>query len=63
MSIEKFREAHTSPDTDQSVKAIHHTLGTGPNQAAPGPVMNRVRDLEYVVVDLIARIEALENGP
>lgn len=63
MSIEKFREAHTSPDTDQSVKAIHHTLGTGPNQAAPGPVVKQVRDLEDVVAGLIVRIEALENGP
>lgn len=29
-------EFHTNADTDGSPKAIHHTLGSGPNQAAPG---------------------------
>jgi hypothetical protein len=27
---------HQSPDTDQSSTSLHHTLGTGANQAAPG---------------------------
>jgi hypothetical protein len=27
---------HDSADTDSSTTAIHHTLGSGPNQAAPG---------------------------
>lgn len=30
------RELHQNADTDGSPKAIHHTLGPGPNQAAPG---------------------------
>lgn len=30
------REFHTNADTDGSPKAIHHTLGSGANQAAPG---------------------------
>lgn len=29
-------KAHTNADTDGSAKAIHHTLGPGPNQAAAG---------------------------
>ncbi len=28
--------AHESPDTDSSTSAVHHTLGHGANQAAPG---------------------------
>jgi hypothetical protein len=31
--VSKF---HTNADTDGSTKAIHHTLGPGPNQAAAG---------------------------
>lgn len=29
-------QSHNSPDTDSSTSAIHHTLGTGANQAATG---------------------------
>lgn len=29
-------QSHNSPDTDSAPTALHHTLGTGANQAAPG---------------------------
>jgi hypothetical protein len=29
-------QSHGSPDTDTAATALHHTLGTGANQAAPG---------------------------
>jgi hypothetical protein len=30
------REFHTFSDVDSGKEALHHTLGMGPNQAAPG---------------------------
>jgi hypothetical protein len=36
MSIDLFGKAHASADTDAERDAIHHTLGSGPNQAAQG---------------------------
>lgn len=37
-STPKLKQAntHESADTDKSAKSLHHTLGTGANQAAPG---------------------------
>src|SRR5690349_10514370 len=35
-SSEAYQLAHDSADTDADRSAIHHTLGTGPFQAAPG---------------------------
>lgn len=31
-----YKEAHEDADTDNERGSIHHTLGSGPNQAAPG---------------------------
>lgn len=31
-------QAHSNSDVDQNQSALHHTLGEGPNQAAPGTV-------------------------
>lgn len=39
--VEKF---HENSDVDGSPKAIHHTLGPGINQAAPGPHNHRGGD-------------------
>ena len=35
-SASQANEAHYRTDTDASQKALHHTLGTGRNQASPG---------------------------
>jgi hypothetical protein len=35
-SAKEVREFHSNADTDGSAKALHHTLGPGPSQAAPG---------------------------
>lgn len=35
----RFQEAHEAADTDTSAEAIHHKLGTGPYQAAPGNIL------------------------
>lgn len=32
----EVKEFHTNADTDGSSKSIHHTLGSGINQASPG---------------------------
>lgn len=32
----EVQEFHTYADTDGGIKAIHHTLGVGANQASPG---------------------------
>ena len=32
---------HQSPDTDTATTSLHHTLGTGANQAAPGDTTAR----------------------
>lgn len=34
--IDPFNDAHSNADTDIDVDSIHHTLGVGPQQAAPG---------------------------
>lgn len=34
--IQSFAHAHTNSDTDLDVDSLHHTLGPGPQQAAPG---------------------------
>lgn len=31
-----FKQAHSAADTDDDRSALHHTLGSSPNQAAPG---------------------------
>lgn len=36
---------HESPDTDSSPTALHHTLGTGPNQAARGNHTHNAADI------------------
>jgi hypothetical protein len=35
-SPREVQEFHTNADVDGSPKALHHTLGPGPNQASPG---------------------------
>lgn len=35
-SAKEIRDFHSNADTDGSAKALHHTLGPGPSQAAPG---------------------------
>lgn len=34
--LEAYFNAHQFPDTDNDPSAIHHTLGNGPREAAPG---------------------------
>lgn len=46
-----FKKAHANTDLDQSDKAQHHTLGTGPNQAAKG---SSLADLQKVVDNLLS---------
>lgn len=43
----KLRQAntHEDPDTDTSPSALHHTLGTGPNQAARGNHTHQAADI------------------
>lgn len=61
----EVREFHLRADTDGSPKAIHHTLGPGPNQAAPG---NHTHDggqsatLDAVVVDYSWTVLTLSNA-
>lgn len=35
-SSKEVQDFHTNADTDGSSKSIHHTLGSGINQASPG---------------------------
>jgi hypothetical protein len=35
-SAEDVNAFHLNSDKDSSAQALHHTLGTGPSQAAPG---------------------------
>lgn len=35
-AIQLHKETHETSDVDAHVKALHHTLGKGPTQAAPG---------------------------
>lgn len=50
---------HESPDTDSTTTALHHTLGTGANQAAPG---NHTH-IEYAVTSRqIATTHSLTGG-
>jgi len=42
-----YHRSHENADTDLSVSAIHHTLGHGSFQAAPGPDAFRVGDVGY----------------
>src|SRR5213595_1981704 len=43
-----FQAAHTQSDTDNDRTAMHHTLGRGSNQAAPG---NHNHDNDYISED------------
>lgn len=61
--VGNFDRAHEKSDTDQSVHSIHHTLGPGPTQAAPGSLVKRVTELEALVFLLDDRIAQLEEGP
>lgn len=45
---------HDSPDTDSSTTALHHTLGTGANQAAAGNHTHALTSLSGSVDDLAA---------
>lgn len=53
MSIEAFKQAHANSDVDQGRNSLHHTLGTGPNQALSGAVFKEFKaslfDLIYPV--------------
>jgi len=42
-----FRLAHKSSDQDFAPTSLHHTLGTGPNQAASGADLTRHYDESY----------------
>ena len=42
--------SHDSVDTDSSTSAIHHTIGNGPNQAAPG---NHNHDTIYAPISML----------
>lgn len=43
-SAEDVERFHTQADTDARKEAIHHTLGSGTNQAAPGDHTHRGGD-------------------
>jgi microcystin-dependent protein len=51
----EFNKAHTNADTDLDEAAIHHTLGLGRYQAAPGIALKELHEL----VDIISA-QALE---
>lgn len=57
MSSEIFKRAHTHADTDMSKDSLHHTLGSGPNQAAPGSLVGKVEELEQELAALRALLE------
>lgn len=57
MSIDAFKRAHTHPDTDMSKDSLHHTLGSGPNQAAPGSLVGKVKALEQELEAIKALLE------
>ena len=43
---------HQSPDTDSATTALHHTLGTGANQAAPGNHVHtyaQIQNTPYII--------------
>lgn len=44
LSSKEVEKLHSKADTDGSAKAIHHTLGTGINQASPGNHTHRGGD-------------------
>ena len=54
----KASENHQKSDVDFSKDSQHHTIGTGPNQAASG---HDVKILQDLVADLLERVEALET--
>ena len=43
--LENFRIAHKKSDTDFAPSSIHHTIGTGANQAASGDVVARLDNI------------------
>ena len=43
-TAEEVETAHTNADTDSRKESIHHTLGAGENQAAPGTHNHRGGD-------------------
>lgn len=51
------KRAHASSDVDSEAYSQHHTLGTGPTQAAAGDHAHQ--DLLDLIADLDARITAL----
>jgi len=51
-------ETHDSPDTDASPASIHHTLGTGANQAAPG---NHTHSFEPANANIQLHIASTSN--
>lgn len=61
-----FRDAHTKSDRDLGPNSIHHTLGKGPRQAAPG---NHNHNDDYVWLDSPAvhvrtnAAQSLANSP
>lgn len=48
MSVDDYKKAHESADTDFEAASIHHSLGRGPNNAAPG---NHNHNGVYAVID------------
>ena len=61
---------HNENDTDGGPKAIHHTLGSGPTQAAPGnhthdggssATIPELEALQAQYIALEARVYALEH--
>ena len=55
---QEVNQFHFNDDCDSSPMAHHHTIGTGPNQAASGRI---VAELVKLVATLEERIEALES--
>lgn len=48
-----FRESHRFSDLDVDRDSQHHTLGFGPNQAAPGSDLKNIKDLLEAYPDLV----------
>lgn len=53
---------HEAPDTDSSNVALHHTLGVGPNQAAPGDHNHDGKYAGLVHTHTISQVNSLQGA-